>query len=132
VALRVVPDDHGPGVRGRAGGLGRHPVRDNFDGDSGRRGVQNMVERRSGGARGGDVATFQDVKARVLAVRCAAVSHGWLLVWDDPAIGRSASGDRSAGCFPGRAVLIPGGAHYRSMTSFIPSESAVVFQRFQE
>jgi hypothetical protein len=130
VDLQVVPDCDGARVRGRAAGFCREPVRENLDDNPGRWSVQDVVERRSGGTGGGDVATFQEVKALALAVRRATVSHGWLLVLVDPTIKHTASGDRSAGCFPSRFVLVPGGARHRSRTSFIPSEGAGLFQRF--
>jgi hypothetical protein len=111
VALQVVPACGGVGVRGCAVGLGHRVLGERRDSDSGRLGIEDVVEGRSSGRRGGDVATFQDVEVRVMAVRCAAVSHGWILEWGDRTIGRNASGDRSARCFPSRALpSLEGGA----------------------
>jgi hypothetical protein len=111
VALQVVAARDGVGMRGRAAALGHRALGERLDDDSGRLGIENVVEGRSSGRRGGDVATFQDVEVRVMAVRCTTVSHGWLLEWGDRTIGRNASGDRSAGCFPSRTLpSLEGGA----------------------
>jgi hypothetical protein len=100
VDLEMVPDCDGVGMRGRAAAPDRRRLGKRLDADWGGRGDDDAVEGRSGGGSGGDVATFQDVEARVLAVRSATVSHGWLLEWGDRTIGRNASGDRLAGVFP--------------------------------
>jgi hypothetical protein len=119
-------------MRGRAAALGHRVLGERLSGDSGRRGDEGVMEGHSGHRRGGDVATFQDVEARVMAVRCAVVSHSFLEMWEDPAIERNAWDDRSAGCFPSRTMLISGAGHHRSKTGFIASERASVSQRFEE
>jgi hypothetical protein len=131
VALQVVAARDGVGMRGRAAALGHRALGERLDGDSGRLGIEDVVEGRSSGGSGGDVATFQDVEARVMAVPCAVVSHGFLEMPEDLAIERNAWGDRSAGCFPSKTLPSLEGAHHRPMTSFIASERASVSQRFE-